>query len=243
MDRLLVCEFQPFAVQADGAGSWQQTQIPTNYEQSPVASSLWFSEQIIDLTGYQMADMTAYFRQSFQQRGSVSVLGYAASASAPLALHDASFLEYVIVSTVPISSENMAASITAAPGFIGFGQVAGLFDYGNFDRTAIVHGRMTLYGVDTSITLNSTTASGFSYVRVIEECDFSSLEPTAVDKLYCYRYFSLPVSDRDPLNPSGLLDSITVAPARVLLDANFAKEEEIPYLMRLKRGYELANQV
>ena len=74
----------------------------------------------------------------------------------------------------------------------------------------------------------------------MQQQDFSSLEPTAVDTLYVYRVFTMSASAEE--GRTGL-DRVDMSPARIIMDAMADKEADIPYLMRLKRGYELANQV
>jgi len=58
--------------------------------------------------------------------------------------------------------------------------------------------------------------------------------------LYCYRFLALPNgAAADEYGATGL-----VLPAlRVILDAFTVEEPDLEYMMRLKRSYELANQV
>jgi len=64
---------------------------------------------------------------------------------------------------------------------------------------------------------------------------FGSAEPTAVQKLWLYRII-IPVA-------TDLTDTIwTVPPTRFVMGAEIVKEDDLPYIMRLKRSYELATQ-
>lgn len=249
MDRLLVSETPSLFLRAV-LDQWEQETTTSGQNWRPLANvnnQYWLHEDVIDLEGYTMKDMTAYFRQSFEQRGGIYgvqwevVLNPATGQADPLQPFDAGYIEMIVVTTVPMSDANLSSAVIGAPGFIGPNiATTPLFDYGNFNREMIIHGRLYLRGIDSAFGSDIFTENGAAYNRTIQEYDFSSLEPTATDKLYVYRvlYFSEPVKE----NSSGL-SQVSIPAARILLDTNFAKEDEIPYLMRLKRGYELANQV
>ena len=242
MDRLLVAEFPGFAIQADYVErQWmQQTNFQTEYR--PIAglgNTGWVNEQTLDLTGYLMQDLTTYFRQSFEQRSGASSVQWTAEAANPLTSFAAGYFESILVTTVPLTDSMMAAALFTAPGFIPYSGLA--LDPGNFNRDHVIHGRFYVHGIDSALTADAFTDNGAAYTRVVQERDFSSLEPVAVDTLYIYRMFV--ASDPSSADNDGRLTQITEPAARVLLDATMGKEEDIPYLMRLKRGYELANQV
>jgi len=61
--------------------------------------------------------------------------------------------------------------------------------------------------------------------------DFSSGEPTAVDRLHCYRIIQIP--------GTGDNAQLYVPAARFYLSAIITGEPDLEYLMRLKRSYEL----
>lgn len=243
MDKLMVAEMPPLILAADGAGGYAfSSPSLSDYRNlagvaNPTLS--WLHEQSIDLTGYVLQDMTAYFRQSFEQSAGLRTSTWSAETSKPLVSFAATYLELVMITTVPMSDSDLASAILFPPGFTPV-PVTNV-TYGNFNREHVVHGRYCIYGLDTTLGADALDANGAGYYRLVQEYDFSSLEPTAVDRLYCYRLFSF--SPSYILNGTGALDSITIPPKRVLLDATMDKEADIPYLMRLKRGYELANQV
>ena len=98
------------------------------------------------------------------------------------------------------------------------------------------------HALDLTFGSDVLTAPGGATMRVVDYSDFSSLEPTAADCIYCYRVFILPKAYDRTTQPNGL--DVFRAPAkRVLLNAMTDKEPELEYMMRLKRSYELANQV
>ena len=75
-----------------------------------------------------------------------------------------------------------------------------------------------------------------SSLALLQREIFSSLEPTAADKLYGYRIVSVSSGE-------GEGDTIAVPASRVLMPGNISSEPKLEYMMRLKRSYELANQV
>ena len=68
----------------------------------------------------------------------------------------------------------------------------------------------------------------------VTQGSFGSAEPTAVQKLWVYRV----VLCRGAQDASTLLLPAT----RFVLAADIVKEEDLPYMMRLKRSYELSTQ-
>ena len=241
MDKLLIEEMPQLALDADGAGGYQFVSNSNTDYRPFVGSTAWVCEKVINLEGYSMADMTTYFRQSFEQRGGSYSVNWDASTSKPLVSFNASYIEIVLVSTVPMSDANLTAAILVAPGFIATKAQALTGDVGNFDREMIIHGRYYIQGIDSSLGSDPLDAAGAAFGRIVQQQDFSSLQPVAVDKLYCYRIISLPSSFT--LGGAGALTQVGIPGVRVILDATMQTEDEIPYLMRLKRGYELANQV
>jgi len=64
---------------------------------------------------------------------------------------------------------------------------------------------------------------------------FGSAEPTAVQKLWLYRIIMPGAND--------LSETVcTIPPTRFVMGAEIVQEDELPYMMRLKRSYELATQ-
>ena len=244
MDKLIVIETPPLFLQQDGSGGYAfLTNGATDYRPFLSASTIaWVHESTVNLQGYAMQDLTTYFRQSFEQQGAPRTISWSGTTSKPLTSSNGSYFETTIVTTVPMTDDNLAATISMMPGFIGQG-VQGLsnFDYGNFNRDQIIHGRFCVYGPDTVLGSDSLDGDGSAYVRLVQEYDFSSLEPVATDKLYCYRILAFAASFT--IGGNGALTAVAVPPKRILLDSTMQEEAEIPYLMRLKRGYELANQV
>lgn len=243
---MLKSEFAGLFLTADNAlkdGSYKQTN-PTDYRIVTVPSGLniaFVSEHKLDLSGYAMEDLTVYFRSSFEQRGGSTNVSWEVS-SKPVLANQVVFQEATILSSVPMSDENLVNLIYTMPGFIPFTFNFAGINPGNFDRTHIIHGSQLVWGVDSAFGGDAFSDTGNGYSRVVQANEFSSLEPTAADCIYCYRFVNLPQSYYGDSDGAGL-STVLIPPKRVLLDATTNKEPDLEYLMRLKRSYELANQV
>ena len=91
----------------------------------------------------------------------------------------------------------MFYTFATAPGFTYRNGVSFPVDYGTFNRTQIIHGRITVHG--PSLVLGSSALAptppidgGEGFWLPVDVSDFSSLEPTAADTLYVYRVFLCP---------------------------------------------------
>jgi len=245
-DRLLTVEFAPLALGGleDNTGGWTFSKdFITDYRPLPNTNNqYWVTEHKLDLAGYNREDLTVYFRNSFEQRGSFQSFQWEATDKDPVQSFDSGVFEITVVSSVPMSDANLTAMVFTCPGFIPYNFPTGVLEVGNFNRTHIIHGSAYLHGIDTSIGSDSLTSRGAAYTRTIQMNEFSSLEPTAADSLYCYRAFYMSQS-YDPVEDVGRLSSILMSPKRVLLNTMIDEEPYLEYMMRLKRSYELANQV
>jgi len=245
MDRILNVEFPGLYLQDDeitAGGAWEfQPDAESDY--TPINgfnNQYWFNEAKLDLSGYTLDDLTVYFRNSFEQRASAVDMNWKVDDPLnPLKAYAAIFFETTILSSVPITSAQLARMVLSAPGFIVPPQFAGLS--GNFNRTHIIHGTTINWGVDTSFGADSLTTIGAALGRVVDSQDFSSLEPTAAENIYCYRVIYLPLA-YDRTRERGL-DRVSIPPKRVILNCMIDEEPQLEYMMRLKRSYELANQV
>jgi hypothetical protein len=232
MDRQLTVEFPWLLLANDGT---------TNYALSPVTdvraisgTRLWVAESKIDLTGYVRKDLTVGFRRSFEQKGGSEFIEWQKS-------YDGSkdfVVETVLVSSVPFNDDQLIASVIGSPGFTNYG-LSGL-EWGNFNREHIIHGSYKIHYANSVVGSGAFSSTGTATMVPVINNYFSSLEATAADCLYCYRVMYAPVPG-DSLGNG--IQSVTLPPMRVIMDAFTVGEPEIEYLMRLKRSYELANQV
>ena len=227
MQRTLTAEFSPlnFNTDRDGnvtiiaGGDWTNLSV--------TGSALLFQETQIDLSGYALERKSFYPHSSFEQRNAPTV-GSFAEASSPRNIYDT-----IIVSSIPLSEAQaaMGTYVQSLPGFTQYNLAAtpGLPEAFRINRDPLMHQHQLISTHDTT----TASSAGNSIYRITSDIYASSLEPTAADVLYCYRIvFS-----------QGLDGSAFLPAARVLLPGTIAKEPTVEYMMRLKRSYELANQV
>jgi hypothetical protein len=227
VDRQLVVEF-PFLNVTVKEGELDWDLFPTDTRLA--ANGIYIQEQKLDFSGYVQSDLTVGFRRSFEQSGAADSINWDT--------YDANtdiVFETVIISSVPFNDDQLLQAIVTAPGFTPLNNP--FFDQGNFNRTHIIHGSAKIYYPNSIMGSGSFTAAGNATLTPLVDNYFSSLEPTAADCLYCYRVFSFPGAGLTQLT------AITLSPRRVILDAFTVEEPDLEYMMRLKRSYELANQV
>lgn len=243
-DRELCVEFQNLYLSTDGAGTWVGFDLG-NWRtiDNSIRSNIWVSQVDIDLAGYNQQDLTLFFRNSFEQVGGSYQSTWTITPASGDTLNEFSSIlsEWTIVSSVPLSDDNLRQLTIENTGFLASQPPVPLtgYDPGNFDRSMIIHGRMLRHALSPNIGSQAFTAPGTGLNLVADDQYFSSLEPTAADRLYCYRV----VGTATPSIEDGTGLTAAYWPSkRILLTATSAKEEELDYMMRLKRSYELANQ-
>jgi hypothetical protein len=214
IQRTLVVEFPPMGLEDDRG---TRTLVATGY--ITVGVGVYLYEASIDLSGYALERKTFYPYSSFEQR-SGPVIGSFTNTT------ERNVVDSIIVSSIPLDMSDLNPNLLAAhlPGFSRPGGNA----Y-KLNRDPLIHQHQIIYSHD------STTAGtgGASIYRVVSSQSGSSLEPTAADKLYCYRL----------ITTSGADGTLTLPAARVMLPGTLTSEPKLEYMMRLKRSYELANQV
>lgn len=236
-DFQLTCEFPTFAVVADPTErEWVVDTGTPFYSRLLNLPTAFYNETTIDLSGRTvLKDETIFFRSSFEQKAGYDSIAWRTQGS----LYEGA-IEITIISSVPLSEENLIAAVFAAPGFIppNYG-----YDAGTFDRSSIIHGRTQQHHLNTVSGHQPLTETGSGYLFTINDNYWSSLEPTAADTLYCYRMFNL--SDVNVVAGPAIegANVMTVNSKRVILDCMSKEEPQLEYMMRLKRSYELANQV
>ena len=226
MQRTLVAEFPPItiAVDRDGLDS-----VTFNPGYTDLTTGVYVFETQLDLSGYALERKSFYPYSSFEQRNGATFGSFAT------ATQGRNLLDTIIVSSIPLDLTNAFAInyVTSLPGFttLGLGSVFGSAynEVSRLNRDPLIHQRQLVHSHDSTIA----GSGGNSIYRLTSDVSASSLEPTAADKLYCYRFVKC-----DALDGSGFFPS-----ARVLLPGTITSEPKLEYMMRLKRSYELANQV
>ena len=93
-----------------------------------------------------------------------------------------------------------------------------------------------LFGQYRFFTPNSNI--GYPDYQSLERSQrFDSGQPSAADKLYSYRIIAMLTIDLDSNS------RIEIPACRHIIAGAMGDEDDLPYMMRLKRSYELANQV
>ena len=234
MDRQLTVEFPPFTISSDDnkPAAWEQK--PVTDTRSLGTSGLGFVQEIkLDLSGYVQDSLTVGFRRSFEQEGASDAIYWETYEP-----NKDVIIETTIVSSVPMNDDQLVLATVMCPGFIT-SSIPGA-DWGNFNREHIIHGRYQVMYANSVIGAGAFTSPGNAALTSLVDNYFSSLEPTAADCLYCYRVFSVPTPGATGGSGPTL---VSLPPKRIILDAFTVEEPELEYMMRLKRSYELANQV
>jgi len=230
MDRQLTAEFPGLYLESDGSGAWELN-VPTNTRE--IGTNGYVQETKLDLSGYVQSDLTVGFRRSFEQEGGPDSMywlkGYEPNTDG--------LIETTIVSSVPMNDAQLISALICSPGFTP-PNLTGLFP-GNFNKEHIIHGRYLVMYANSTIGGGGFSSSGNATLMKVTDNNFSSLEPTAADCLYCYRIFAVPAASE--LGQG--IDTVNLPPKRIIFDAFTVEEPDLEYMMRLKRSYELANQV
>lgn len=174
-------------------------------------------ETVIDLSGYAMESLT-FFPEAIglQDPGIYTYTPGSGSSYNGMQVLD-------IITSVPMDLNTVANSqgLGKGPGMLG-----SLYEF-----------ETLLFGMFRFFTAN-TNIPYAGYQQLERSQRFDSGEPTAADKLYCYRIVSL-LADGPP-EPT---TRFAVPAARQLIGGAMDEETELVYMQRLKRSYELANQV
>lgn len=171
---------------------------------------------VIDLSGYAMESLTFFPAAiGLQDPGIYLFKGSNTSPFTGLQVLD-------IVTSVPMDVSQVA---TVQTGAVGPGLLGSLYEF-----------ETILFGMYRFFSLNSNIPY-LNYQQLERSQRFDSGEPNAADKLFCYRIVT-PLSQ--DLTPESIL---SIPAARQLIGGAMDEESELVYMQRLKRSYELANQV
>jgi len=174
----------------------------------PLGPDALFFSTTIDFTGWAMDDFTfGTVQERYQDPGVYASTAVAAKTEV------VEFISDVPISTVDLGiiKDNLGTNV---PGMIGSKQ----------DFTTILYGSYRLYVPNLSL------AAFPGFLQLISTGAFGSKEPTASDRLYCYRIIKCAGAPGETLE----------APAcRVGLFGTMYQEGDLEYMMRLKRSYEL----
>lgn len=197
--------------------------LTARYVKDQGASATWiemgvpgfYQEHYYDISGYTNDDLTTMPVNAYvQEAGRVNVT---APGSIRLVVMDIVMEQRI--PDVTIMVQEMLATNSGIPGSLN----------SNTDWQQIQYLRFREF---TGLTQGTTVADVFTEVR---DSQFGSMEPTTADKLWVYKIVSvigIPSSD---------FSSLRYPSSRMVMDIDVVQEDDIPYLMRLKRSYELTN--
>lgn len=176
-----------------------------------------FHETVIDLSGYAIQDLTFFPQAVGLQDPGVYVFGPGQPATyAGLHVID-------MITSVPCDINTLSLAMVtenAGPGMLGTVQ----------EFETILFGMYRFFTPNTNITY-------LNYNQLERSQRFDSGQPNAADKLFCYR---IVMPQSDGLDPTS---ELFIPAARQIIGGAMEEESELVYMQRLKRSYELANQV
>lgn len=199
------------------AGSWTDL---NGWQQA--SALVFFHETQLDLSGYSRDSLT-FFPTSvgLQDPGIYSFTPQTILPEAP----QQAIQVLDIVTSVPMSIAQVANLQAPFPNNTGPGMLGSDYEF-----ETILFGMYRFFTANTNIPYPG-------YQQLERSQRFDSGEATAADKLYCYRIVM--TFQQDLIEG----DSIQVPACRQLIAGVMSEETELVYMQRLKRGYELANQV
>ena len=222
----LVADFSPTQAVWDAAGQvWQPAafynQAPWNHESksaiegapAPLVPYLW-TMTTIDLGGLELKKETFFpVGSTIQDPG---IYGNTSETTPAMAVID------IITDKLIDPSQ----CIDFAYIYANNGSMYGMLGNDN-DATTIVMGQYRFMTGNSNLTYPNM-------MRTEVSTSFSSGEPTAASKLYCYRIVQ-PFVDGDTT-------TLSIPASRFYLTGVRDQEEDLIYMMRLKRSYELQQQ-
>mgnify|MGYP003626179965 FL=1 len=214
MEERRIAAMHPSISSDYSTGAWNNL---NGWQVLDVAQTRFGHETVIDLSGYAMESLT-FFPEAIglQDPGIYTYTPGGGSSYNGMQVLD-------IITSVPMDLNAIANSQGLG---IGPGMLRSTHEF-----------ETLLFGMFRFFTAN-TNIPYAGYQQLERSQRFDSGEPTAADKLYCYRIVSL-LADGPPEPDS----RFAVPAARQLVGGAMDEESELVYMQRLKRSYELANQV
>jgi hypothetical protein len=209
MTKTLTKEHGRLGVNKTGALFTMDGTFTNGYRQIIPGQGVFVSETYFDLAGMATEDKTLFFEGAAVQEISNVI------ASPGVAGSNCSIVD--LMTTKPLRDTELTTYHTQANILRGTKLT--------FDQT--IYGRVRFQNVDID------NAAGGVMITIFDN-QTGSLEPTASDRIYCYRIVLFGTGNADG-------DYFSLG-ARYLLRATSKEEAEYQYLMRLKRSYELQNQ-
>jgi hypothetical protein len=170
-------------------------------------TTIFINDTYYDLAGLSMDAKTLFFEAAgMQEPYPIARVGGAITAGDSAGIMD-------IMTTSPLTDAELTQMLI----------------YANLDGSQLSF-EQTVYFRYRIMSFNVDNLAG-GYMVTTSDNQLGSLEPTASDRIYCYRVVAM-----GPNNADG---TYLTAAARYLLKATAKEEPEFEYLMRLKRSYDL----
>jgi hypothetical protein len=173
-----------------------------------------YNETYLDLSGYELDDLTLVPMDVKVQDPGVYMYS---GAGHVFCVYDILSDERLTEADIDQIGENNRTNRQSGPGM----------PRGPLDRSQIIFGLYRFFTNNTSQTGMPSLMLNSRTVR------FGSGQPTTVQKLWAYR---IVIFADSPNND----DFVTIPAATFVLNAQIVQEDTLPYMMRLKRSYELA---
>lgn len=189
---------------------------PAGYEKLTVgALEAAVYRDYFDLSGYTQADLTTFIQGVDIQEGCIPNTSVPPNATEHLTIYD-------LITTEFISDAEIRRTLLTAPASTFYHNQFG-FPTSQLDQQQIIYGRMRVW---------SSPAAGVNvaFPQKIGDNVFGTGTATAGEKLYITRIAMNHTAD----------SSVSIPPVNYVVATMVVKEKELPFLMRMKRSYELA---
>ena len=179
----------------------------------------WYNDGLTNLIAYESYfDLSGYELDDMTFVATGVLLQDPGRYLANNAVLDYEVLDIVSQERLSLTDINTQLTLGNVPGMAGTTE----------DFTQIIAGNYRL------MTQQTTTVAA-DLLLTINGGSFGSGEPTAAAKLWIYRIVRI-----NGLKGAG--DTLDIPASRFVMSGSAIKEDELPYMMRLKRSYELSTQ-
>ena len=191
-------------------GIWTLDPLNSAEGWHPLGTNGFYNEQILDLAGLSQQEKTIFFNGIAQQDG-FNPITLAGAAGDSLICLD-------VISSVPITEASLGRMVV----FNNFSSFATGEPIPTFEQTVYLNSREFVVDLDTA---------AWGRMVLVSSNQLGSLQPTASDRLYCYR---IVMFGQNFTGTASGTDAV-----RFVIGAKAEEEKEYQYLMRLKKSYDL----
>ena len=215
MVKLMTKEIGILNLQQNPPGVWTIDTANTREGWKSVDTLNFYNEQILDLAGLSQQEKTIFFNGIAQQDDFNPLVTNGTAGD--------SMYVYDIISAVPIPETSLGLVI-ANKNFATSALPSSTGNVPTFEQTVYFNIREYVIDLDTA---------AWGSMIMISQNQLGSMQPTASDRLYCYRIVSI-LPDFS-VGATGL----GIGSVRYVIGANPMEEKEYQYIMRLKKSYDL----